>query len=134
MNYDDIINDCAIMGCKPIIDSITRQINIISVNPSVKTDWFEQCLELCEQKKQYLIEYNLFFETFNKLQDKERFILYNYMYRNRGCYELAKILKISIRTFFRLLQNTCNKYRKYRSIIYANNKISYPLKGQTKNY
>ena len=134
MKYNDIINDCAIMGCKPIIDSITRQINKISVNQAVKTDWFEQCLELCEQKKQYLLEYNLFFETFNKLQDKERFILYNYMYRNHGCYELAKILKISIRTFFRLLQNTCNKYRKYRSIIYANNKISYPLKGQTKNY
>lgn len=131
MKYNDIINDCAIMGCKPIIDTITKTIYKISINPFSKIDWFEKCIELCETKRKYLLEYKLFFEIFNKMQDKERYLIYNYLYRNHTYYQICRVLKISQRTFFRLLNKVCNKYRKYRGIIYANNKISYPLKRET---
>lgn len=135
MKYDDIINDLSIMDWQSIIDSYTKRINRIcrDVSNHIKYNWFEECLNLYEIKRQLLLKYNLFFVTYNKLQDKERFILYNYLYRNNTCFQVSKILKISTRTFFRLLEKTCNKYRKYRSIVYANHKVSYSYKGSTKN-
>lgn len=84
-----------------VIDNDIKNIasnNNLSVNEVIK-----RIEPLTFKKVELINKIVILKQQFDKLNKKERIIIRNYFIKNKTCFEVAGMLNISVRTFFRQL-------------------------------
>ena len=112
VKYNNLVDEVLILNYGEHVEFLDRQLKKMSSNPNSR---IEEVLKLTELKFEYYSKYCKALAKFKKLTSEQKLIIDLYIFKNKTCYEVAERLDISVRTFFRKLEDLNNAWNNLSS-------------------